>query len=115
MVLVSLKKEHPKVSFLLGLVTVIRWSKEERAFVVEAHLSNGRSIIATQRVFRTRFNIHTGAPLPCRQLTALWVNTFRVGDNVKKKHKRPAKSVRSPRRSASKHAAALGISDHTVS
>ena len=84
MELVSLEKGHPEVSFFLGLVTVMRWSKEERAFAVEAYFSNGRSIIATQRAFRTRFNIRTGAPLPSRQSIALWVNTFRVGGNVEK-------------------------------
>ena len=82
--LVSLEKGHPKVSFLLGLVSAMRWSKEERAFAVEAYFSNGRSIIATQRAFWTRFNIRTGAPLPGRQSIALWVNTFRVSGNVEK-------------------------------
>ena len=64
--LVSLEKGHLKVSYLLRLVTTMRWSKEERALAVEAHFLNGRSIIATQRAFRTRFNICTGAPLPGR-------------------------------------------------
>ena len=112
--LVSLKKGHPEVSFLLGLVTAMRWSKEERAFAVEVYFSNGRSIIATRRAFRTRFNIRIGIPLPGWQSIVLWVNTFRVSGNVKEKHKRPAKNVRTPRRSARKHAAALGISDRTV-
>ena len=62
--LVSLEKEHPEVVFFRGLLTAIRWSKEERAFAVKAYFSNGRFIIATQRAFRTRFNIRTGAPLP---------------------------------------------------
>ena len=82
--LVSLEKGHPEVLFLLGLVTTVRWSKEERAFAVEAYFSNDGSIIATQRVFRTQFNIRTGAPLPGRQSIALWVNTFRVSGNVEK-------------------------------
>ena len=38
--LVSLKKGHPEVSFLLGIVTGMRWSMEERAFAVEAYFSN---------------------------------------------------------------------------
>ena len=82
--LVSLEKGHPEISFLLGLVTAMRWSKEERAFALEACFSYGRSISATQRAFRTRFNIPTGAPLPGRQSIALWVNTFRVSGNVDK-------------------------------
>lgn len=124
----SLERGYPKVSFLVGLVTAMRWSKEQRAFTVEAYFSNGRSIIKTQRAFRTRFNIRSRAPLPGRQSIVSWVSTFRVSGNVEKKHKGPAKSVRtaenieavrqsfvrSPRRSARKHAAALGISDRTV-
>ena len=82
--LVSLEKEHPKVSFLLGLVTAMRWSNKERAFAVESYFSNDHSIIATQRAFRIRFNIRTGAPLPGRQSLVLWVNTFRVNGNVEK-------------------------------
>ena len=39
---VSLEKGHPEVLFL-GLVTGMRWSKEERAFAVEAYVSNGRT------------------------------------------------------------------------
>ena len=84
--LVSLKNGHPEVSFLLGLESAMRWSKEQRAFAVETSFSNGRSIIGTQRAFRTRFNIRAEAPLPSRQSIALWVNTFRVGVNVKKKN-----------------------------
>ena len=111
--LVSLEKGYPEVSFILWLVTAMRWSKEERAFAVEAYFSNGRSIIATQRAFRVRFNIRTRAPLP-GQSVALWVNTFRISGNVEKKHKGPAKGIGTPRRSARKHAAALGISDRTM-
>ena len=66
----------------------MRWSKEERAFAVETYFSNDRSIIATQLVFRTQFNIRTGAPLPAWQSIALWVNTFRVSDNVEKHKER---------------------------
>ena len=35
--LVSLEKGYPEVSFLLGLVTAMRWSKEERAFAVKVY------------------------------------------------------------------------------
>ena len=46
--LVSLEKGHPKVSFILGLVTAMRWLKEKRAFAVKAHFSNGRTKILTR-------------------------------------------------------------------
>ena len=82
--LVSLEKGHPELSFLLRLVTAMRWSKEERAFAVEAYFSNGHSIIATRRAFKNRFNIRTEVPLPSRQSIALWVNTFRVSGSVEK-------------------------------
>ena len=77
-------KGTPKVSFLLGLATAMRWSKEQRVFAVEAYFLNGRSIIATQRGFRTPFDIRTGAPLSDRQSIALWVIIFRVSGNVEK-------------------------------
>ena len=83
--LVSLEKGHPEVLFVLGSVTAMRWWKDEQAFAVDIYFSNGRFIIATQRVFRTKFNIPTGAPLPERQSIALWVNTFGVGGNVEKR------------------------------
>ncbi|QQP37631.1 Transposable element Tc3 transposase [Caligus rogercresseyi] len=35
----------------------MRWSREERAFAVEAYFSNHQSVIATQRSFRTHFNV----------------------------------------------------------
>ena len=84
MELVSLEKRHPKVLFLLRLVTAMRWSKQVLAFAVETYFSNGRSIIETQRAFRTRFNIRTGAPLRDQQSMTLWVNIFRVSGNVEK-------------------------------
>ena len=61
--LVSLEKGHFEVLFLLGLVTGMRWSKDERAFAVEDYFFNNRFIITTQRAFLTRFYIRTGAPL----------------------------------------------------
>ena len=94
--LVSLEKEHPEGSFLLGLVTAIRWLQEEGAFVVEAYFLNGHFIIATQRAFRIQFNIRTGAPLPGRQSIALWVNTFRVNGNVEKNTKDQQKASERP-------------------
>lgn len=74
--IIPLQKEVERVSFerggsevLLPLkpVVVMRWTKEERAFVVEAYFFNGRSVVAIQRAFRTRFNIHPEGPVPSRQ------------------------------------------------
>lgn len=106
----------------------MHWTKQQRAFACEAYFSNGRSIIATQRAFRTQFNIHPTGPVPGRQSIVSWVNTFRESGSVAKTGagghqtartpenvERVRESfVRSPRRSARKHAAALGLSDRTV-
>ena len=106
----------------------MHWSRQERAFACEAYFSNGRSIIATQRAFRTRFNIHPARPVPGRQSIVSWVNSFRESGSVTKtgsgghQTARTPENVervrrsflRSPRRSARRHAAALGMSDRTV-
>lgn len=106
----------------------MRWTNEQRAFAVEAYFSNGRSIIATQRAFRIRFNIRPAGAVPGRQSIVTWVDTFRASGSVMKSGSGGRRTVstpenvervrqsflRSPRRSARKHAAALGISDRSV-
>lgn len=109
-------------------VAIMEWTKVERAFAVEAYFSSGRSIIATQRAFRTRFNIAPRGRVPGRQSIVLWVNNFRETGDLKKKKPglpRTARSpqnidmvrlsvLRSPQRSARKHAAAVGLSTRSV-
>lgn len=63
----------------------MEWTKAERAFAVETYFSNGRSIIATQRAFRTHFNIAPRGRVPGRQSIVSWVNNFRETGDVKKK------------------------------
>ncbi|KAL1488966.1 hypothetical protein ABEB36_014749 [Hypothenemus hampei] len=106
----------------------MEWTKVERAFAVEAFFSNGHSIIATQRAFRTRFNIAPRGRVPDRRSIVSWVANFReIGDVKKKKPGLPrtARSpqnidmvrrsvIQSPLRSARKHAAALGLSDRSL-
>jgi len=106
----------------------MRWSNEQRAFAVEAYFSNGRSVISTQRAFQNRFNIAPLGPVPDRKSILLWVTMFRETGSVQKRRSgdaRPIRSaenieavkvsfLRSPRRSARKHASALGISDRSV-
>lgn len=105
----------------------MHWPKEQRVFACQAYLSNNRSVIATQRAFRTRFNIHPKGRVPGRQSIVLWVKTFTKSGNVVKSHSARHRTVRtqeniecvrvsvsrSPQRSARKQAAALGISDRT--
>ena len=103
------------------------WSKEQRAFAVEAYNSNGRSIVATQRAFRTHFKFAPRASVPGRQSIVTWANTFETTGSVEKRRSversvRSAQNIeavrqaflRSPGRSARKHAAALGMSDRSL-
>jgi hypothetical protein len=106
----------------------MRWSNEQRAFAVEAYFSNGGSVVSTQCGFRSRFNIAPLGPVPDRKSILLWVTTFRETGSVQKRGSgdaRPIRSpdnieavrvsfLRSPRRSALKHASAIGISDRSV-
>ena len=106
----------------------MRWNCEERAFAVEAYFSSGCSVIATQRAFRNRFNLAPLAPVPDRKSIVTWVTTFRQTANVTRRRTgvpRPIRSpqnmeavrasiLRSPQRSARKHASALGLSDRSV-
>lgn len=106
----------------------MRWSKEQRAFAVEAYLSNGNSVITAQRQFRNRFNLATLAPVPNHKSIADWVKCFRETGSVVKKRPVGARPIRSPenieavrqsiaqspQRSARKHAAALGLSSRSL-
>ena len=38
-------------------MSIMEWTKLERAFAVEAFFSSSRSIVATQHAFRRHFNI----------------------------------------------------------
>ncbi|KAF2894446.1 hypothetical protein ILUMI_11726 [Ignelater luminosus] len=106
----------------------MRWNSEERAFAVEAYFSSGCSVIATQRAFRNRFNLAPLAPVPDCKSIVTWVTTFRQTASATKRRTgvpRPVRSpenieavrasmLRSPRRSARKHASALRLSDRSV-
>ena len=103
----------------------MRWSNEQRAFAIEAYFLNGK---LTQRAFRNRFNIASLGPVLDQKSILLWVKTFReTGTASSRKTEAPrrvrspenieavrASILQSPRRSARKHAAALGISDRSV-
>ena len=100
----------------------------ERAFAVEAYFSNRQSVIATQRAFRNRFNVAPRGPVPDRKSIVTWVTTFRQTGSTTRRRTgvpRPIRSpenieavrasvLQSPRRSARKHASALGLSDRSV-
>jgi len=104
------------------------WSGEHRGFVIEAFFEND-SVTATQRAFRTRFGLYATDAFPDRKTILRWVSNVRASVSAlpRKPSGRP-RNVRTPenvqqarasmeqssRRSARKHAAALGISDRTV-
>jgi transposase len=83
----------------------------------------------TQRIFRRHFNIHRNDSVPSRNTVLLWVRNFRETASAAKR-KPPGREsslrtpeniervrqafVRSPRRSASRNAIALRMSDRTV-
>ena len=104
------------------------WSREQRAFTVEAYFSNGHSIIAVQRAFRRHFDIPPRGRVPDRKSILLWVDAFRESGNVSRKKKGPPRTVttpeniervrvsmlRSPKRSARKHAVNLGMSGRSI-
>ena len=104
------------------------WSGEHRGFVIEAFFKNNDSVTATQRAFRMRFGLYATDAVPERKTILQWVSNMRASGSAlpRKPSGRPqnvrthenvrvrASIEQSPRRSARKHTAALGISDRTV-
>jgi len=105
------------------------WSGEHRTFVVEEFIKNGVSPVTTQRAFRIRFAPGRRDTVPDNKTIYRWVSNFRqTGSELKQTSPgRPraatgpenvavvgALILKSPRRSARKHAAALRLSDRSV-
>ncbi|KAJ4442715.1 hypothetical protein ANN_04306 [Periplaneta americana] len=63
----TVEETRRKVVAPLCLVSVMEWTKVERALAAEAYFSDGRSIIAMQRAFRTHFNIAPCGHVPGQQ------------------------------------------------
>jgi hypothetical protein len=104
------------------------WTGEHRGFVVEAYYENNQSVIAT-RAFRTRFVLGRNASVPDRKTILLWIsNLWASGSTLNRKSPGIPRTVRmpenveavrasiqqSPKRSARKHATALGISSRSL-
>ena len=105
------------------------WTGTHRAFVVENFTTKSESVTATLRNFRTHFHLSRHDPILDRKSILLWVKNFRdTGSALKRKPSGRPRSVRtpeniqiaresvlrSPRRSAHKHSAALSLSLRNV-
>jgi len=106
-----------------------RWSVQHRAFTAETYYKNNDSVVLTRQIFRRYFNILRNDSVPSCNTLLLWVGDFReTASATKRKHPGREPSlrtpqniererqafVRSPRRSASRNAIALRMSDRTV-
>ena len=105
------------------------WTGEHRGFAVRAYFENNQSVIATQRAFRRRFNIPRNNAVPQANTIRSWVRqleatgstlrrdthgrrrSIRTPENVERVR---AAIIQSPRRSARRHAVALGISSRSL-
>ena len=59
------------VFFPLQSIAIMLGSREHRAFAVETYFSNGRSLAATQRAFRARFEIPSQRLVPGRKFDSV--------------------------------------------
>lgn len=105
------------------------WTGEHRGFAVRAYFENNQSVIATQRAFRRWFNIPRNNAVPQANTIRSWVRqleatgstlrrdthgrrrSIRTPENVERVR---AAIIQSPRRSARRHAVALGISSRSL-
>lgn len=62
------------VLFLFSIFVIM----QQPAFTYHCYFSKGRSIITTQRTFRTRFNTYSAIPMHGHQLLRGWTHSGRV-------------------------------------
>jgi len=66
-------------------------------FVVETYYENNRSVITTQRAFRTRFAFGRNASVPDRKTIFLWISNLRAtGSTLKRESPGRPRTVRTP-------------------
>lgn len=105
------------------------WTGQHRGYAVRAYLENDSSVIVTQRLFRRHFLIPRNDPVPSANTIRAWVrqleesgSTLRAEKHGRRRSVRTPQNVqlvraaveRSPRRSARRHAVALGMSDRSL-
>ena len=108
---------------------MLRRSLEHHVFACDTYVKNGELVTEMQRLFKRRFNIGRHGNVPRRNSILRWVNALRTtGSLLKTKTPGPTRTartprnvdrvreaiIRSPRRSARRHSAELGISQSTV-
>lgn len=105
------------------------WTGEHRGFAVVTFFENRRSVIATQRAFRLHFNIPVGGNVPGGNAIRRWARTLENSGATaipsaigRPRTVRTPENVilvrnaieQSPRRSARRHAVALGMSSRSL-
>ena len=108
---------------------MLPWSLESHVFACHTYVKNGKSVTEIQRLFKRRFNIGRPGDVPSRNSILRWVNALRrTGSLLKTKPSGPARTARTPRNvdrvreaifrsprcSAGRHSAELGISQSTM-
>jgi transposase len=111
------------------LVTMEQWSGAQRAFTVKAFYKNNDSLKAARRLFHVHFNLQRHVPVPSAHVIKTWVRNFEeTGSALKKKPPGGIRSartlenitavrtalIRSPKRSARRHALSLNLSNRSV-
>lgn len=105
-----------------------RWTGEHRGYAIKAYYQNGESLVQTRRDFRRHFNIPRNQPVPSDNAMKMWVNNLEQTGSTYRKRGGSARTIRtpeniervrqamlrSPRRSAIRHATRLRISDRSV-
>ena len=62
-----------------------QWNLEHRIFAYDCFVRSGESVIAVQREFRRRFNVHRNETIPSRNTILRWVTNFRTEGCIMKK------------------------------
>ncbi|PNF43556.1 hypothetical protein B7P43_G03903 [Cryptotermes secundus] len=107
------------------LIAMELWNRAQRAFAVKAFHKNGDSFVIAQREFRGEFGIHRSRAVPSAHVIKTWAQNFEATGSTLKKKGGSVKTARtpenvaavreaielSPRRSARRHATALGLSE----
>ena len=113
----------------ISVAVMPQWTLQHIVFAYESFVKSGESFIETERLFRCRFNIGRHGNIPSRSTIVRWATSFRTRETImKKKPPGPVATartpenvervreaiVRSPTRSARRHAVELGMSEGTV-